>query len=77
MIKKTFLYVGIPFVCILSLVITIYAQKTSTPATKKPIVICTVAPLTGLFSAVGSSMVRGAEMAARELTFSLASVVAP
>ena len=65
MIKKTFLYVSILFVCILSLVTTIYAQKAPKAARQEPIVICTVAPLTGLFSAVGTSMVRGAEMAAR------------
>ena len=65
MIKKTWLYAGLTLVCILILVITGYAKQTPTPATKKPIVICTLAPLTGLFSGVGWPMVRGAEMAAK------------
>lgn len=65
MIKKTWLYAGLTLVCVLSLVITGYAQQTPTTATKKPITICTLGPLTGLFSGVGWPMVRGAEIAAK------------
>lgn len=65
MIKKTWLYAGLTLVCVLSLVITGYAQQTPTTATKEPITICTLGPLTGLFSGVGWPMVRGAEIAAK------------
>lgn len=65
MIKKTWLYTGLTLVCVLSLAITCYAKQIQTSAAKKPITICTLGPLTGLFSGVGWPMVRGAETAAK------------